>query len=68
MFDVCLLVYFACLWYSRTIVASVANREEGGVLEEHERGVFVGYLEEDQGHIANQGKPPSCSCPLSYYF
>ena len=61
-----------------TIEAGVASREEGETLEVHEREVSVeypeveeliaGFLEEDQGQIANQGKPPSCSCPLSYCF
>ena len=46
---------------SRAIEARVTSRKEGAVLEEHEREVFVECPEEDQGHIANQGKPPSCS-------
>ena len=38
-------------------------------VEGHEEEEQCEYLqEEDQGQVANHGKPPSCSCPLSYCF
>ena len=76
----CTLACVLCMFVPlhETIEARVVSREEGETLEVHEREVSVeypeveeliaGFLEEDQGQIANQGKPPSCSCPLTYCF
>ena len=64
---ICLIeVYPSCVfcmyvfYVTRTIDASDEGQDQGGTA--------AGYPEEDQGQPSTQGKPPSCSCPLTYWF